>query len=41
MAHTDVAGGVPSGQAVTEGRWIVFEDESGAALAGVVLGRRA
>jgi transposase len=36
MAHTDVAGGVPSGQAVSEGRWIVFEDESGAALAGVV-----
>lgn len=36
MAHADVAGGVPSGQAVTEGRWIVFEDESRAALAGVV-----
>ncbi|MFD4144340.1 hypothetical protein [Streptomyces sp. NPDC058572] len=36
MAHTDVAGGVPSAQAVTEGRWTVLEDESGAALAGVV-----
>ncbi|MFB6906318.1 IS630 family transposase [Streptomyces bacillaris] len=36
MAHADVVGGVPSEQAVTEGRWIVFEDESGTALAGVV-----
>lgn len=26
----------PSAQAVTEGRWIVFEDEFGAALAGAV-----
>jgi hypothetical protein len=36
LAHGDVAGGVPSAQAVTEGRWVVFEDESGAALNGVV-----
>jgi hypothetical protein len=31
-----VAGGVPSDQAAREGRWIVFEDEAGAALTGVV-----
>lgn len=36
MAHPDVARGVPSGEAVDQRRWIVFQDESGTALTGVV-----
>ena len=36
MAHPDVAGGVPSRQAVDQQRWIVFQDESGTALTSVV-----
>lgn len=36
MAHGSVAGGVPSGRAVSEDRWIVFGDESGAAISSVM-----
>ncbi|WP_042437180.1 IS630 family transposase [Streptacidiphilus albus] len=36
MAHPDVACGVPSGEAIDQHRWIVFQDESGTALTSVV-----
>lgn len=36
MVHGDVSGGVPSGRAVSEDRWIVFGDESGAAVSSVM-----
>ena len=37
MAHADVACGVPSGDAIDQRRWIVFQDESGTALTKISL----